>query len=507
MNKQVKILPTDTVIRYKANPTAARIHADLEHQIHVLDGPWGCGKSQIAIVEVRKFMQRHPSADFLVVRDTYSALSDSCVSQWVRTYGQAGTIVGSGNQPKDFRWHPDTGIKGVIKFRAAEDPLDVQKFLSADFGGAWIEEVTPGITADGKANKGIPPEIFAAIWARCRQIREEARLILTMAPPPSPKHWTFTLFYDRKPLTDVAKLQEAVASLGLDDFKVDFNDVLRTIKLWHVPVSENRHNLRAGYYESIMPLLRTPSQIKRFIKGEVGESYEGFPVYPTYNDALHRSLEVSPNPGPMLRGWDGGTNPACIWGQTTPSGELHILAELTGTGEGVADFADRAIAYGNELFGVRHYRDFGDETMLNRDQGSGKSAADFMRLRGIVLRPIDNNITKRIDAVRGWLTRLGIDGARFKVHLRCENLIEGLRGLYRFSDLGGQQGDTPKKTHPTSDLQDALQYLCLGLTIGDGEGIPLPPIAAKQVDRLAIHPGQQFFDNLAQPRMTRRGLR
>jgi hypothetical protein len=49
----------------------------------------------------------------------------------------------------------------------------------------------------------------------------------------------------------------------------------------------------------------------------------------------------------------------------------------------------------------------------------------------------------------------------------CPNLIRALNGMYRFSKT--QMGTTkplPDKTHPWSDVADALQYVCLSLNSG-----------------------------------------
>lgn len=471
------------VLRYVANPTASQWHADVRHQIHAVFGPWGCGKSQAAIWDVFQYLQRHPEADVLVVRDTYSALGDSCVRQWMRVLGELGVLRES--PPQDFRWKKSTGFTGVVKFRAAEKPQDVQKFLSVDVGMAWLEEVTPGIQTDGKLSQGLPPEIFAGVWARCRQVKEERRMVLTAAPPPNPKHWTYRLFYEGRPLVDMQQITELLADLDMPEF--DWREVLGQIKRWNLTPQENRHNLPPGYYASLLPLLQTKDQVKRMVGGQVGSSWDGTPVYGAYDDERH-CREMTAGPGLLLRGWDGGGHPACVWAQLTDSGRLMVLGELVGeVNMGIEAFAMAVQEHSALWFGERLYRDFGDETLRNKDAGTGKAPVDYLREQGVVLRLVKNAIAPRLEAVRQWMTRLGSDGPLLLVHPRCEVLREGFRGAYKLKAKADQTGEEPEKKHPYSDVQDCLQYLCLGIRGGE-PAVVQPTIAPGQIDQMGRWP-------------------
>ena len=65
---------------------------------------------------------------------------------------------------------------------------------------------------------------------------------------------------------------------------------------------------------------------------------------------------------------------------------------------------------------------------------------------------MDANLTRVVDG-EPWML---IDGAK------CPNLIAALAGKYRYRrKTNGDTEDKPDKTHPWSDICDALQYLCL----------------------------------------------
>jgi terminase large subunit-like protein len=459
-------------IRYRPSWTAEKIHAD-QREILGIFGPWGSGKSTIALWDILLHCQKFPNADVLVIRDTYPALKDSCVTAWMRLFGELGEM--KFGPPPDFTWRAGN-LKGTVKFRSADDPREIMKFQSVEVGAAWLEECAPGMAADGATGQGIPQEIFAGVFARIRQAGIQRRMICTSLPPPSTHHWLYRLFYERKQSVEGLTDEEVKAFLGM-------------IGKYDVSPEENKEYLPRGYYSSVASLLKSQDQIDRFIHGKVGASYPGNPVFPGYDDTLHRDANLGlGSDSSVLRGWDGGLTPACVWARLTPTGRLSVLAELQGEDIGIEEFADAVQSYGNQLFGPRSYRDFGDRTLENKDQGSGRSAIDYLRAKGIILRPVSNDVDARITAVRSWLGRLGSDGALFKVHPRCERLIEGFRGAYKFREVGGVVTDRPEKNE-YSHLHDALQYIAVGLSVGAGDSKKQQPIPHERIDHLGKWPG------------------
>lgn len=490
-------------IEYTPNLTADRFHLDLTHQIHALVGAWGCGKSQAAIWDVLQYQQRHPDADVLVVRDTYSALADSCVAQWMRTFGEYGRLTG-GIVP-DFTWDRrvtgDNGkpITGTIKFRAAQEEWQVQKFLSVEVGMAWLEEATPGITASGLLSQGLPPGLFAGIWARVRQVKEERRLVLTASPPPSDRHWFYTIFYEGKPLTDLKTILTDRGELGIDQSGHRWEDLLKSVALWQLDRTENTGNLPPGYNESILPFLQTPDQVDRFYHGRVPKgSYSGWPVYPGWRDSVHLAPGLTADPGPLIRGWDGGLTPACVWVQIARSGGIKVLAELQGQDEGLEQFIPRVLAFGQSLFGARVYRDFADPAMKARDPNFAVSGEAMFRRFGLTFLEGQQDPWTRIQAVRSWLAPIGF----MQVHPRCEGIVAGFRGAYKRGVVNGVPTEVPDKSEPETRLHshrmNALEYVATRMS-GEEVSVKVEPIAPARIDRLARF-GQPYRDSLWQYR-------
>ncbi len=409
----------------------------------------GSGKSTIALYDLFLHCQKYPRCDSLVVRDTFPALRDSCYKSFMALFASAGEAhLGP---PPTFTWRVGE-MRGQVMFRALESPEDIMKVQSVECGYCWIEELTPGILKDGLTYQGVSQEVFAGLFARIRQQGVPRRMVISSLPPPSTRHWSHRLFYEKKAVSDVAP--------ELMEYLTD------EIALYQLTPYENLAHLPEGYYASQLPLLATREQIQRFIEGRVGSAYMGASVYPGWNDTFHLKRNLQPYPGPLIRGWDFGLNPACVFFQLTPTGGCYVLAELFGEGVGLEEFAPVVVAEGNRLFGPRAYTDYGDRSGFNRSQNDRNSCADVLRKISITLRPGVQSIVPRVNAVRGWLGRMGASGALFNVHERCEALIEGFRGAYRRKVVAGVALDEPddNKSHPYSDVHDALQHALAAVT-------------------------------------------
>jgi hypothetical protein len=496
---------------YKPNPIAERFHQDLTHQVHAITGAWGTGKSHAALWDMYLFQTRHEDADILIVRDTYSALNDSCISQFMRIFGDYGHLSG-GNVP-DFNWLPQLRgehgkpITGTIKFRAAALAHEVQKFLSVEVGAAFLEESTPGITGSGILSQGLPPELFAGIFARVRQIKSERRIVLTAAPPPATEHWFHTIFYEKKPLTDLKTMLTGQGELSMSQVGVSWENILEKTTHWDFTRNDNAENLPEGYSESILPFLSTPDQVARFYYGRVPQgSYAGWPVYPSWRDAIHVNTTLHADPGPLVRGWDGGLTPACVWLQLPPSGGVRLLMELQGTDVGLEQFAPQVLALGQQQFGgVRPYLDFGDPAIDIRSANDLVQGADILRKFGIHLQHGIQDPWTRIQAVRSWLTPIGL----FQANPRCKLAIAGFRGAYKRQVKNGVPGELPDKTEPESQrhshVMNAIEYVATRLT-GQARAAVQEPLSAVKIDHLGQWPGRTFSSG-PRARKTHRGIR
>jgi len=436
--------------RYRPLPTAQKIHKDPREMVAIV-GPWGSGKSTIAAVDLYMHIEKY-NCDALIVRDTYPALRDSCVSKWMEMFAPAGEI--NMGPPPTFYFHGR--LKGrKVMFRSAESPEDIGKFQSVECGCAWLEEVCPGLLPGGSLNLGIAPEVLSGVLGRIRKWHTpsgqgQRRMLLSSLPPPTTRHWFHSLFYDRRPLLKgVAESLEA--------------HLTEQVALYKVSPDENLAHLPPNYYEMQTAFLTSEDQVQRFIRGEVGGGYGSAAVYAEqWNDEAH-IREVTAIPGPMILGIDGGLDAAAVWMQLQPSGRLAALAELCTNGLGLEDFGYAVIQQGNRLFGSRMYDIWTDPAIFARSQNDGKNGAWYLGKAGLRARPAPQNPDIRISAVRTWLSRMASTGALFQVHPRCEMLIEGFRGAYHWKRSGGVILVGHAEKNEFSHVHDACQYASAAL--------------------------------------------
>jgi hypothetical protein len=78
----------------------------------------------------------------------------------------------------------------------------------------------------------------------------------------------------------------------------------------------------------------------------------------------------------------------------------------------------------------------------------------------------DNNVELRLAAVRASLNRRIAGRPGLVVSTRCPVARKGFNSKYQYRRLkiaGGERyADTPDKTHPWSDIHDAIQYHMVG---------------------------------------------
>jgi hypothetical protein len=87
-----------------------------------------------------------------------------------------------------------------------------------------------------------------------------------------------------------------------------------SVKFWHIPTEENRHNLPDGYVESLRRQYRkNPAMFKRMLLGQYAEAFDGSPVIWGFNeDSAFEDLGW-PQGAYLIRGWDFGSTNAVIW--------------------------------------------------------------------------------------------------------------------------------------------------------------------------------------------------
>ncbi len=211
-------------------------------------------------------------------------------------------------------------------------------------------------------------------------------------------------------------------------------------------------------------------------------SFEGRPVYQDdWNRNFHvasEQLKFAPHL-PVLRGWDFGLTPACIFAQLQPDMKLWILEELCEEEMGIERFLDQVHAKTKELFPTaKRFFDIVDPAGFQRSQTDERSCVMIMGGSPYFIKPIPGiqNPQARRNAVVKFLQRNVRGLPAFLVSPQCKSIINGFDGGYHFAyNNKGQLREAPEKnsySHP----HDALQYICTRVLTLNLSEKDLPPI-------------------------------
>lgn len=446
----------------RGSPTLERF-LDSRELVEGVMGPFGSGKSTACVMKMITLAhETPPSADgirrsrWLVVRNTYPQLRDTTMRtlfEWLppARWGQ--------HYVSDHRYVVTefAGVEIEFLFRALDRPDHVQNLLSLEATHAWLNEA-----------REIPREIFGPLRGRLGRYPRladtgpyEARLIMDTNPPDTDSWW-YDLFERRRPPRMVLFKQPGGRS----------------------PLAENRRNLPPRYYEDMADSMSEDEQ-RIYIDAEYGYLRRGQPVYPEYRDSWH-CAEFEVGRYPILRAWDFGLTPACVFLQAQPSGQVRVIDEVVSDRAGIQQFAPVVLAHF-----AQHYpwakgmvRDVGDPAGEFGSQTDEQSCFDMLRQAGVDCWPGQQDVGVRLEAVR-HLLRLAIDGQPgLLVHPRCERVRKGFQGEYHYRRLavgGGEERYAPKPDkNKYSHPHDALQYGAVEIVGDRVRGWELRPDEAPQ---------------------------
>ena len=262
--------------------------------------------------------------------------------------------------------------------------------------------------------------------------------------PPDTDSWWYALFEERRP--DNAELFRQPSGRSLD--------------------AENLKNLEPGYYANLVSTFDA-DEIRCYVDGEYGWIKDGKPIYTDYSDSLH-CAEVEPLPNvEIIRGWDFGLTPACVWTQQMPDGRFLVFDELCGDDVDIHQFAQAVTDHHEQRGYSRNVVDIGDPAGMARSatNRSTEARSCFQILQGqkIKILPGEQTLTIRLGSIKRALQLMRGGSPVFVLHPRCMMLRKGFQGRYQYRRLkisGAQERyeDTPDKnmySHP----HDALQYV------------------------------------------------
>ena len=245
------------------------------------------------------------------------------------------------------------------------------------------------------------------------------------------------------------------------------------------PEADWIHFLPTNYYDDLAEG-KGEDWVDVYIHAKFGKSLSGKPVFRCFSRDIHVSkTSLIPNKGsanPLIVGFDcSGVHPAAVIGQLGFEGRLFVFDAL----------------FGDDMASLRFLRERLKPLLVNKYAGMNsllildpssiarnadeRSTMEIIKAEGFAVKLARTNaIPARISAVEQFLTRTIEGKPGFVVDPAATLLVQALAGKYRFKfNTKGEEGDTPDKNHPWSDVADACQYLCLHADGGQLFGNPL----------------------------------
>lgn len=414
----------------------------------MLIGPFGSGKSSGCVQEiVRRASRQHPNSDgvrrsrWAIIRNSYPQLRDTTIRTVLDWYpnpewGRYSEV--NHNYTMQWACEDQTTVNCELLFRALDRPDQVSNLLSLELTGAWVNEA-----------REVPQQIWEALQGRVGRypsFREEGATwfgVIGDTNPCDDDHWIYKVFEEHRP--DNAGIFKQPSGRGEN--------------------AENTNNLPPNYYSNLSAG-KSDDFIRVYVDGEYGYVQEGKPVYPEYTDSIHcREFEVIPSV-PVYRGWDFGLSPACVYTQLMPNGQWRIFDEVIATRMGARAMGEEVIQHTNVNYpGMKIEGDYGDPAGRTPSETDEKTCFQILRAQDIDIEAGEQNLERRLDAVRSRFNRM-IDGEpAVLVHPRCKTVRKAFRGGYKFRRLqvsGNRFTDKPDKdsfSHP----MDAVQYVATRL--------------------------------------------
>lgn len=442
-------------------------------------GPFGSGKSSACVIEiVKRAMAQKPGPDgirrsrWAVIRNTYAELRDTTirtVMEWLPEH-YFGRYI---KHEHSYRVTAFENVNFEILFLALDRPDDIKKLLSLELTGAWVNEAREISWAVIEALQGRVGRFPSARQGGCTF----SGIWMDTNPPDTDSRW-FNFFEQKAWQKDFDHLKRE----GILPAYMKPNDYVEMFKQPSglSDAAENLANLPGGkmYYARLIAG-KAPEWVKIYVHGEYGFLVEGKLIYPAYVDSAHCKA-VEPMAGlPVLRSWDFGLTPACVFHQELPDGRWLVFDEMTSDNMSVDKFSDDVIEHCNKAFrGQVEFDDVGDPAGENRAETDARSAFDILHAKGIEIRAAKSQVPElRQGAVDKALRSVGSGfEPMFILHPRCKVLRKGFMGGYhrrRLRTSGAERYSDKAEKNDYSHPHDALQYgveeRFLPILLGEGQ--------------------------------------
>lgn len=453
------INPNEIEYDYKHVPTIREIAQD-DTPIRSCIGPFGSGKSVgLGPIEIiRRAFQQEPHPDGVrrtrwgVIRNTYKQLEDTTINTFFRWLPP----VYFGKYTKSDHNYVITAFENMeieIQFRALDRPEHVANVLSWEITGAFLNEA-----------RELPWALIGPLYGRCgRYPYKEGGIGATWrglwmdsnAPPLN--HWLYRI-HERSNLTE--------HEMKLMQYWKTWNQPGGILPDGTVnPKAENVDNLPKDYYE-MQASIMTEDQVKVYLMNQYGYLQSGKPCYPQWNDALHAKTGLAPQDSAfkIIRGWDFGLTPACVFAFVSPQGQLRGFKEFTTTRAGIEEFAKQVLQWCTQELKDYKFRDIGDPSGDAGRGTSDRSCFEILEGLGVNITGASNDLVIRLESVRYGLTNL-IDGQPAMVVDKegCPVLVEGFQGGYHYRRILTSASERYSESEPDkneySHPHDAWQYV------------------------------------------------
>lgn len=447
-------------LHYKAQGDVLAAYGASDKFVQIIRGPLAGGKTKATIVKcLRKICEQRPDRQGVrksrvaVVRNTYPDLLSTTIRDWLEVVPQTLGNFSKGHPPEhklDFDLPDGTHVLAEVLFLALDRPDDVKKLRGTQFTFAWLNE-----------GKEIPYAILEMMTGRVDRYPAPQFSswvgILVDTNAWDEDHWMHTRLFEPWQRGELQNYE----------FFIQPGAVMKVNGKWVVnPAAENLDVVGYKYYERQIEGKRE-DWIKVNLANEIGLSFDGKPVHPTYSDSIHTASEIlMPVPGLVYCGFDHGLTPAMAMLQRKSNGQWQAFDELVGDNIGAERFAqpikNKLAEWGNKVPGLTFVLK-GDPSGDERAGTDERTVFGIYRMNGVMMLPASSNDpTVRRGALERPLTRM-LDGGKPGIVFspNCIKLRKGMAGAfcYKRIQVSGEEKfrDVPDKNE-YSHIVEAAEY-------------------------------------------------